>query len=1172
MSKKLLSLLPLLTAASLAGASTVSPFAGQETFNVGGLKAAHEWVKTSGKKQPAAKRTKSRIVTAPESKIGPASIYGTLNGPDGTTWLYTAAYTLDASGSYSAADLVIYDNNNKKIGEIHDEMTLGVTASGVKETSVNQIEINPLVTQKFFNSSDADYEVMLFIHATTEDYTGHYYNHVFSLNPTTGVTTQLESIEGNEVMAVNTSEYSENYTMVFQEENYNFNDDGTDESVINYLVYGKKTYSSDGPVLKHTFSFDIENIASMGEAGLPVLMQYHNYQLYFATAQYEQPYFDQSIPVWEDAVVNKDNSLVITVFNEDYEQQSVTKIPVPTEADELGDYIYKFPIIGGLNYTDDLTFGQFSEGDTPAFIITFDNYATSDEYIDSFYVYDVDGNRIKTIYEDASAALYLSDVAGQDDSFCFWHYGETDDDNYFAFVEFPSCEETATIPVTFNGAALSSSLDRVADRTGYKIAIAESSGTTQDDGSITTRIFWFDKNGKNVSIDEINLGDDVAYALPYISGKALTPYLFNTDDKQEYMFLVKTYLSDTGTATEEHLVIYNTDSERLLEFAPNEDGALSNIMLMNLDTNPTLLTTYVDDDYATTLTFTSLPLSKFEAGGTGTAADPYLISTAGDFMQIKNNTSANYRLVSDIDFNGGELYTISDFTGTLDGNNHIVSNLVVNGPSIFGEINGAVTVKDLVFNNATIANVEDGDDVGLIAGYAMGEGSAKAPSITNVKVYGLNINTESSGATIGGLVGVAALYANISDCYVENGDIADEYASIVGGIVGDIRTSTKIVNCAFNGAISGKMNVGGIVGKSSIGDETVSNCHANADITGSSRLGGIVGYSSRSLVENCVAEGSVAATAEKDPAAGGIIGYLEGTYSSAANIIVKNNIAALTEIIAPTTATVHRIVGYTSVDVVEIDWANEDFDWDNWDYKDYTNVPTLPGNPETNLANNYAFDFDVVDSSIEAADTTTEGATAESLTKEFLEGLGFVFGDNAEAPWVITEDDLELYFEDAFVGLIANDTTLTLAVDETATISFTVLGGDADDVVVESSNAEAIEITNIAVEDDVVTVTVHCNAIAEATITASYNGQTASCNVFGVSGIDNVIANAATLLISYNNGVIYADNADITVYAVNGALVANGRNNVSTAALAPGVYVARAISNGAAATAKIVVK
>ncbi len=78
------------------------------------------------------------------------------------------------------------------------------------------------------------------------------------------------------------------------------------------------------------------------------------------------------------------------------------------------------------------------------------------------------------------------------------------------------------------------------------------------------------------------------------------------------------------------------------------------------------------------------------AGGTGTVADPYQITTVAEFNNVRNFLDAHYILKNDLDFNivpynSGEgwvpigTYHIQ-FKGSLDGNGKVIKNLFIDKP------------------------------------------------------------------------------------------------------------------------------------------------------------------------------------------------------------------------------------------------------------------------------------------------------------------------------------------------------------------------------------------------------------------------------------------------------------------------------------------------------------
>lgn len=191
----------------------------------------------------------------------------------------------------------------------------------------------------------------------------------------------------------------------------------------------------------------------------------------------------------------------------------------------------------------------------------------------------------------------------------------------------------------------------------------------------------------------------------------------------------------------------------------------------------------------------------------------------------------------------------------------------------------------------------------------------------------------------------------------------------------------------------------------------------------------MAGASARAKVANCFVEGSLTLSHATDKGGvGGIIGALESDIlGTNTEPIVHDNIVAIQSIQAPTDAKAHRIVGFSSCNDYE-------YDWDNVDYsKPQSEWPRIYGSAEKWLKDNYVVSsLALIDATIAATDTTTEGAdmAVSALTAEWLNGHGFILGNSVDAPWVLNEGALNLWFEDPLIGsgiedVWADDSTST---------------------------------------------------------------------------------------------------------------------------------------------------
>ncbi|MEI7752652.1 MAG: hypothetical protein WCJ71_11275, partial [Candidatus Omnitrophota bacterium] len=235
--------------------------------------------------------------------------------------------------------------------------------------------------------------------------------------------------------------------------------------------------------------------------------------------------------------------------------------------------------------------------------------------------------------------------------------------------------------------------------------------------------------------------------------------------------------------------------------------------------------------------------------GTGTANDPYLIQTVYDLQAMKNNLNSHFKLDKSLDaasvsswnnnsgfdpigtrlYDGnGNLVADYAFTGSLDGNGKVISNLKVDRADadylgLFGNVGPAGSVSTLGLENISIYGHEF---VGGLAG-------SNAGSLSNV--YTTGVHTVSGVSFVGGLVGG------------NTGNIANAYSSAralgadkVGGLVGANSGSGTINKTYAMGYVTGTSNAGGLVGaNTSTAANSVSDSFWNVGSTGRSARGGL---------------------------------------------------------------------------------------------------------------------------------------------------------------------------------------------------------------------------------------------------------------------------------------------------------------------------------------------
>lgn len=252
--------------------------------------------------------------------------------------------------------------------------------------------------------------------------------------------------------------------------------------------------------------------------------------------------------------------------------------------------------------------------------------------------------------------------------------------------------------------------------------------------------------------------------------------------------------------------------------------------------------------------------------GTGTENDPYLINNLEelkwfrDYVNTFRQDGANQyagkfiKLTCDIDLDedgdgvGEEWTPIKQFNGVFDGQNHIISNLFVNGGTksdqgFFAQTNNG-EIKNVTFNNA---NVSGRLNVGVVTG------TPYTSKYTNIKITG---HVEVDGMSYVGGMGGKDAYADITDITIDVDD-----------------TSYVKANSVENGTAY-RTYVGGVVGFMSEGGHKVSNVHSNIDVIGSTcDVGGIVGIAHYgNTLSNVTCSGKVICENEGETEVGGIAG------------------------------------------------------------------------------------------------------------------------------------------------------------------------------------------------------------------------------------------------------------------------------------------------------------
>ena len=292
------------------------------------------------------------------------------------------------------------------------------------------------------------------------------------------------------------------------------------------------------------------------------------------------------------------------------------------------------------------------------------------------------------------------------------------------------------------------------------------------------------------------------------------------------------------------------------------------------------------------------------AGGSGTAEEPWQIATAEQMNHVRDDLSAHYVLVDDIDLSKyenwepiGAFQPRSDapedaevphpdyaFTGVFDGQGHKISNLTVHasapmGAGLFGCASGTETAEayigDFVLENVNISG-------SYLVGGAVGLQFMNC-KVSGIDLIGKNMLTGMQG--IGGVVGTG--FDLISDC-TATADITvlgDDGAC--AGLIAGGTTMSSIENCtAVDGSITAEGNATwgfGAVCGAPWGAPAIINCTAkNTVLTVSGEdnrlVGGLLGFggsydpAAPAQISGCTVQDVAIHVSDSTDSVGGLIG------------------------------------------------------------------------------------------------------------------------------------------------------------------------------------------------------------------------------------------------------------------------------------------------------------
>ena len=1099
--------------------------------------------------------------------------YGWVSAPDASNWYFTQDITSRDSvfseyytaHFHESSKITLFDNNHKQVGSFSVK---------VPEGWKHVADITPYgpITKKLFDRDEKSNEILVEFHDAFNG-SNKYLTRAYDIN-----TGEIKfEMEGTGLVFDASKGWNSYQRLIMTHES----DEKYSIDVIAPPAVGQTDWT-----VEHTFNFDIDNKITYLQGSCFNCMNVDGTP-YYVLAEYDKPFTktdagDGSTDIKQEP----DNFLVLRTFDKSFNK--VDSIRVSINAPEGTPYR---SAAFGLFGNNDLSKGYFSNNGKLNYVVGLYDYAPAlDGDLISYAVYDSENGKLKDICDKVTSNKrgLLNTIHGKSDQMWFLQTIGTSEGSgqQIQLVDVPSCEKVSVLPQSIDGNAISSNFDRyptTANAQGYQYVIALSQAQSNEAGEVLAPIAWVNPDCTIDHVDRLNLGTKAENFTPLINSTSLNPYLFNTDDDMEYVYIAKKRRTDGSNKIDNVLEVSTLDGTVIKSWRGDDNYVFSQASFPVMNELGKRQMFVVFEDRANNkydMKFYDLPFTKFEQGGTGTVEDPYLIATTGDFQQLALEPTKNYKMVADIDMSKAAQWwsPVKNFTGSLDGDGHTIYNLGVktteDHAGLFGTLDLNGIAKNLIFVNPTVEVTNSNQYAGVLAGetnYTY-DGKGQATNVDSIFVYGAKIAGDDQGfIAAGGLVGSANLKTKINNCSFQ-GEITLPNTENVGGIVGQTRSGSSVNACYANVNATAKTVLGGIVGIAGTPHDycKFTNCEVRGQLTAENAVGGFVGDNYFNEISNVVSHADIVATkksAWNGYAAGGIVGVIESDWSAYPIGFVKNcvfdgSVKALQdgeEVNAP--ATVHQIAGKTIAD------------------DEYSDGETPK--KETRLSGNYTTN------NVGSTDATSvDGAykAAKEMGKDFFTGLQYAYGNTLAEPW--KEDGSKiptLYFNNIAKALAvsSDDVTVGTTDEGTAVVKVSVYGMENADL--ESDLDVSIKGNNAIVtfgeaHGNTIDLVIKGKKQGIDVVTVSLGEFSATINVTifknFVSGIENV-EDAEALVIKAADGQISAEGANaILVYSVNGKLVGKTSGAAfSTSGLTSGLYIVKATDKaGHKATAKFVIK
>jgi hypothetical protein len=303
------------------------------------------------------------------------------------------------------------------------------------------------------------------------------------------------------------------------------------------------------------------------------------------------------------------------------------------------------------------------------------------------------------------------------------------------------------------------------------------------------------------------------------------------------------------------------------------------------------------------------PVQKVSAfaGGAGTSASPYQISTCAELLKIDDtvaNLSKAYEFSNNVDCSSDTVVPLANgstyFSGVLNGNNFSLAGLNITcttgwGCALFLAVSGTPEIKNLTVVSPSINSTGHSTNV-LTAALVAYSGSTSNPTFSNITISGGLIDAgvqKTSGSAAAGSIAGSIYRGTVTDSTSSATVRGGRYVGGLVGLLGDQNTtctagSPLLSGSSYSGNVSGSSYVGGLVGEfgPNRGKDIceIRNSFNSGTVTGTvggtattcSIIGGIVGQLWEATVEDSYNTGEIDGATNTCDDIGGVVGWARG--------------------------------------------------------------------------------------------------------------------------------------------------------------------------------------------------------------------------------------------------------------------------------------------------------